>query len=489
MEKVDLKDLMESTYNAISNFQIRALYEAKEEILEFGRFDEEQFNFILDSFIDAETERNLIFKKLVGLSPLTLDEIVEKIDHDKAKLIPALEYLVVQGYLDRPIEIKTRTKKVKQKDGTMLDREEKYEVIRYQANEIDDSYREHYFDPVLLIHDGGFCCNCGYCSSICPVGCITVTAENLEIDKDKCIKCGICFSVCPRSFPTSDAFKALNKLNPKLQDGAASNYYINAYSASTKNNKIIEVRQDGGIVTTILHYLLKEKEIDAALTVTHSPDIWKPMPVLIDNADDIFKTAGTKYANAPSLIALTDALNYEKIAVVGTPCMMLAIKKGGIYPIGKSFFNNIKYTIGLFCMESFSYDGIIKICSDIFKKKLENVVKMDISGGKFIVKEKNGEEIKVPLQDVTSFGRHECHFCNDLTSEYSDISVGSIGSGAGWSSVITRTKAGDELFDKVIKSGLVDVKNLAEVKPGFFLVKKISGIKNSKCKKVEFKEE
>ncbi|GAG85047.1 unnamed protein product, partial [marine sediment metagenome] len=83
IENIDLKNLMESTYNAISNFQIRALYEGKDDILKFGRFSEEYFNFILDSLLDAETERNLILKKLMGLPPLTLEEIVEKIEYDK----------------------------------------------------------------------------------------------------------------------------------------------------------------------------------------------------------------------------------------------------------------------------------------------------------------------------------------------------------------------------------------------------------------------
>jgi len=366
------------------------------------------------------------------------------------------------------------------------DVEEKYEIVRYQAKKIDDLFRENYFDPVSLVFEAGACCNCGYCSSICPVGCIQVSADSLEIDKEKCIKCGLCFSVCPRSFPTRDVFRALNRLNPDLKDGGASNYYISAYSASTMNDKIKEVRQDGGIVTTIIQYLLKENKVDAALAVMHSEDLWKPMPVLIESDKDVYKTAGTKYANAPSLNILDEAFKYDRLAVVGTPCMMLAIKKGNTYPAPINLFENIKYTIGLFCMESFSYENIIKICTEVFDKKLENVVKMDISGGKFIVKEKSGEEHKVPLKDVTSFARGECHYCNDLTSEYADISVGSIGSGAGWSSVITRTKAGDDLFNELINAGLVEVKDLAEVKPGFFLVKKISGSKNSKCHKVEF---
>ncbi len=486
IENIDLKNLMESTYNAISNFQIRALYEGKDDILKFGRFSEEDFNFILDSLLDAETERNLILKKLMGLPPLTLEEIVEKVEYDKKKLVPTVEYLTQQGYVEKLIEIKTEIKKVKNKEGNLIDKEIKIEIVRYQAKSLDNSFRENYFEPVSLVFENNFCCNCGYCSSICPVGSITVFADDLKIDSETCIKCGLCFSVCPRSFPSEHIFTVLNKLNPNLKDGAASNYYINAYTASTKSDEIKEVCQDGGIVTTLLYYLLKEKEIDAAIAVTHSEDIWRPKPIIIENVDGLYKTAGTKYANSPSLTILNEAQKFDKIAVVGTPCMMLALKKGSIYPIGTSIFNNIKYTIGLFCMESFSYDNVINISTEIFNKKLENILKMDISGGKFIVKDKNGEEAKVPLKELTSLARDVCHYCSDLTSEFADISVGSIGSSAGWSSVITRTKVGNDLFNKLINGNLVEVKDLAEVKPGFGLVKKISRIKNSKCKKIEF---
>jgi coenzyme F420-reducing hydrogenase beta subunit len=107
---------------------------------------------------------------------------------------------------------------------------------------------------------------------------------------------------------------------------------------------------------------------------------------------------------------------------------------------------------------------------------------MDISGGKFILKEKNGEESKVPLKEVTPFAREQCHFCSDLTSEFADISVGSIGSNAGWSSVITRTKTGDDLFNKLLQDELVEIKELEK----FGLVKKISASKSTKCKTIEF---
>ncbi|KKL06090.1 hypothetical protein LCGC14_2599530, partial [marine sediment metagenome] len=53
--KISPKELMEATYEASVNFQVRALFEAKREILDIGKYDENQFYEILDSMIDAET--------------------------------------------------------------------------------------------------------------------------------------------------------------------------------------------------------------------------------------------------------------------------------------------------------------------------------------------------------------------------------------------------------------------------------------------------
>ena len=94
------------------------------------------------------------------------------------------------------------------------------------------------------------------------------------------------------------------------------------------------------------------------------------------------------------------------------------------------------------------------------------------------------------LRNAPPIGHRQvyCHFCEDLTSDYADISVGSIGSGDGWSSVITRSKEADDLYNKAVKAKLIESKNLKEVKPGQFLVEKIGGIKRNKCKPIELKK-
>ncbi|MFX1337291.1 MAG: Coenzyme F420 hydrogenase/dehydrogenase, beta subunit C-terminal domain, partial [Promethearchaeota archaeon] len=249
-------------------------------------------------------------------------------------------------------------------------------------------------------------------------------------------------------------------------------------------DEIKEVRQDGGIVTSLVEYLLEEKLVDAVVAVQHSEDLWKPEPIIIEDVKDLYKTAGTKYANSPSLTIIDKCKKYDKIAFVGVPCMMKAIGKGSLFPSGLPFFKNIKYKIGLFCMESFPYEGIIKLVKEQFNKEIHELTKMNIGGGKFIIKLKSGEQLDVPLADVQSYARDNCHFCEDLTSDYADISVGSIGSQDGWSSVITRSKEADEIYNDAVKAGLIESKSLKEVKPGQFLVERIAGSKRTKCKKI-----
>ncbi|MHA2180840.1 MAG: Coenzyme F420 hydrogenase/dehydrogenase, beta subunit C-terminal domain [Promethearchaeota archaeon] len=485
---ISQKELMEATYEASGNFQVRAFFEAKDEILKVEKYSEEEFYEILDSMIDAETERKIVVEKLKNQEPMFLGEIAEIIEEfPPANVIRDVTYLKEQGYVEEQIEVKTKTvtKKIK---GEEKEVEVKEYFYRYKLKELPSSFTEHYFEPVSIIFDSGVCCQCGWCSSICPVNAITVTADTLEIDDDSCMKCGICYSVCPRSFSIEQALLSISKLNKSLKFSEKINGYLNTYSASTTNEKIKSVRQDGGIVTSLLEYLLKNKLVDAIIAVRHSKELWKPEPVIVDNIKDLYETGGTKYANASTLNIIEKASKYENVAVVGVPCMMNALEKGTLFPSGIPFFKNIKYKIGLFCMESFPYEGVLDLIKEQFEQDFNKVTKMDISGGKFIINLSSGEDLKVPLKDVKSYARHNCHFCEDLTADCADISVGSIGSPSGWSSVITRTKSGDRIFKAAVKKGLIESQSLKDVKPGQPLLERIAGIKRKNCKPIELKQ-
>lgn len=489
-EDITPKELMDATYEASKNFQIRALFEAKEDILECGKYSEAQFYNILDSMIDAETERKYILNRMKTFKEaLFMEDIIDKFPSIPAEnIVRDIIYLREQGFIDEQEEVKTKkiTKKVK---GEEKEVEEKEYFYRYIVNNGKVEVAERYFKPVSIIDEAGACCKCGFCSAICPVNAIEVTADTLEIDKDKCMKCGLCFSICPRSFSIEKAYEHIKSLDNDLTYSEKMGAYLSSYAGTTTKDEIKEVRQDGGIVTSLLEYMLKNDIVDAIIAVQHSDKLWKPEPVIVDNMDDLYKTAGTKYANSPSLTILDKAMKYDRVAFVGVPCMLKALAKGNLFPAGDIFFQNIKYKIGLFCMESFSYDDIIKLVEEQFDEDITNLTKMNIDSGKFIINLKDGEEKNVPLKDVQKYARDTCHYCDDLTSFYADISVGSIGAPGGNSAVVIRSKAGEDIYQKAVKDGIIESKKLTDVKPGKFLVEKIGGIKQKKCKSIEIPEE
>ncbi len=69
--------------------------------------------------------------------------------------------------------------------------------------------------------------------------------------------------------------------------------------------------------------------------------------------------------------------------------------------------------------------------------------------------------------------------------QHADISVGGIGSRAGWSSLIIRTEKGQEIFDGAINTKLIESQKLKYFKLGRYLIEKIAKIKKSKYKPIK----
>ncbi|MFX1257121.1 MAG: Coenzyme F420 hydrogenase/dehydrogenase, beta subunit C-terminal domain, partial [Promethearchaeota archaeon] len=304
-----------------------------------------------------------------------------------------------------------------------------------------------------------------------------------KIDEEKCIRCGLCYFVCPRTFLPVKILNMNQENISEINEYSKIGHFIEVYSARTKVKEISEVCQDGGISSTTLHYLFDKKKIDFALGAKMSDDPWRPEPILIKNKNDLISTAGTKYVNNPNLKLLNDLnSDNETLAVVGVPCMMQALLKSEIYNIGFPSLNNVKYRIGIFCMESFSYDSFLKICEKL-NVDINNIKKTNINKGKFFVYTKNGEELNIPIKEITNLAREDCEVCFDLTSESADISVGSIGSPSGWNTVIIRTERGKKLYEELILNDLIESKPIEEVKPGLPMLEKIADSKRNGCNK------
>ena len=134
----------------------------------------------------------------------------------------------------------------------------------------------------------------------------------------------------------------------------------------------------------------------------------------------------------------------HRIALVGTPCQIKAVRK--IETLGIVPSDAIKFVFGLFCSGNFLFgEEERKRLEDIGNFKLEDVKKINVKES-FIVHLNQGETLTIPLKKLDFMKRYACRYCMDYSSEYADISFGGIGSKEGFTTVITRSPVGRAVF-------------------------------------------
>jgi coenzyme F420 hydrogenase subunit beta len=107
----------------------------------------------------------------------------------------------------------------------------------------------------------------------------------------------------------------------------------------------------------------------------------------------------------------------------------------------------VTLTIGLFCMESFTFDARA-LCSleKVLGVKLRDIQKLNVKDD-VIVTTKDGKTIHVPFYLVDEFARPACFACPDFTNEFADISCGGLGSPDGYTTVVVRTSVGERVYN------------------------------------------
>jgi coenzyme F420 hydrogenase subunit beta len=302
------------------------------------------------------------------------------------------------------------------------------------------------------------CCRCGTCEAFCP------RIEHVE-NKPALVNydplCGLCFTYCPRTFLDMGAMET-KLFGRTRKENEALGIYSKAVSAKAAG---VAQAQDGGVATVLLTEALRSGMIDCAI-VTDKDGEWRTVTRLATSADEIVSAAGTKYTINNSVLAVKDALEkgFKKIGFVGTPCQIQGLRKVKLldepYQFGQ---DKIALLVGLFCMENFDYDllmnGLVKVK---FGLEAKDVARFEIKKGMFRVIDKAGKAHEVKIEETDEFTFPGCGPCFDFSSELADISVGSVGSADGWSTVLTRTKVGEDLYSAALASGAVQEKAVSE---------------------------
>jgi len=469
-------EFLKNVAESLDSFRIRALIDGKEDILKAGVYNEDQYHALFFDMFDFEQLKFELLAFLKKKSESNLEDLKTFTINKKVDLKTILTLLTLFKHeklvIIEDINDKIDTDNENSSFSNLVD-------FNIKINSIIPG--KTVYEPVQVIFDANICSGCGMCAGICPVNCIEIINGIGKVDDDYCIRCGLCYYICPRTFlPTMSMHMEQTQCNEVEYHGQFGPY-IDIFSARTKISDIKSVCQDGGIASSCLYYLFNSQQITMALGATMSEDPWRPMPFMLGSKEDVLISAGTKYVNNPNLSLLNaKKLINENYAIVGVPCQMQALLKSKLC---KFEFSKPVYRIGIFCMESFSYeDGFLKICN-LVNANESDVSKTDINKGNFFIYTNDGNEFSVPIKEITHLARHDCKVCYDLTSESADISIGSIGSPSGWNTVIIRTPEGKKLYEELVANDIIESVNFNKVKPGLSMLQKAARSKKVNCHK------
>ena len=322
------------------------------------------------------------------------------------------------------------------------------------------------------VHEGGICQQCGGCVSFCNsienevIGFKTSNSPPEYINEKKCLECGICYLICPQTHVLD---YELNKTyNFSDFYSMPLGFAENIYTCQSNDKEFLKYGTDGGVVNSIINYLLEKKLIDGAIVAkTETP--FSREAIIAKNKIDLINASGVKLDLSPHLDEIqkfhtyTSSLpklnryKFDKLAVVGTPCQIYTIRcmqNLGIIPS-----QNIEICLGLFCYENFFLDkGKVKKFEKEFNINFKNIEKINIKED-LIVKLKNKEAeprtIHIPFDRLNDYMRSACNACYDFTNIYADISFGGLGSNDKFTTVITRTEKGKNIILKAIGAGVI----------------------------------
>ena len=333
----------------------------------------------------------------------------------------------------------------------------------------------------------GLCTGCAGCVVTCPHDVIGYEHEEgkyipfhieEELGLDNCIHgekgCTTCTRACPR-FRKWEESADMHLFGRTRAPDEMSGIWRQLLLTRAVDTEEHTKGQDGGFVSAMLIWLLKNDYIDGALVSgVEDDDKWKAKPAVVTNREEVLATAGSRYTYCANPLALPEAKEkgLSRLALVGMGCQtssppVMWDRKAG--KVSKPFLFNI----GLLCSKTFDDAIFPELFEAKYGLKKEDMVKMNIKGA-FQIWMKDGSFHEIDLKECHGWTRTGCKNCPDFAAEHSDIATGGIGKDNDWTLTIVRTALGEEVINRMIADNVIIARPAQEDEVAMKLLRTLS---------------
>jgi coenzyme F420 hydrogenase subunit beta len=247
--------------------------------------------------------------------------------------------------------------------------------------------------------------------------------------------------------------------------------YRAIYIGYCTDNLIRTQAASGGVLSSLLIYLLEDNKIDGAVVLGMSDEEpWMNKPFIARTKEEIIDAAQSKYTISSVNEILQEIKSFNgKLAYIGLPGQVQSIRK--LQSMNDESVRNIKYIFGPFYGNSLHFSSVKSFLRSYGERDYRKIKKLyfrhgewpgnmrvEMMSGKLIELPKFHANYLIPFHILKN-----SLICTDLSNEFTDISVGDAWSpvyeerGKGFSMIISRSDQGEMLLKEMQGRGLIEL--------------------------------
>lgn len=301
----------------------------------------------------------------------------------------------------------------------------------------------------------------------------TLTDESATLKGD--------ISVCPFNPWPEEEVRTEDELAKKFLNDAPNFHpkvgkYYNTYAGYSEQFRLTS--SSGGLATFILTELLEQKIVDAVISVGEGANNHYEYK-LIRTSEELLGSSKTRYFPVTMAEALTQLKTFDgKVAVVGIGCFLKAVRL--LQQYNPELKEKIIFTVGIICggLKSKFFGEFLAAKAGVENNKFHRpefrIKNYSSTAGDYSYgcTDSQGQKKQVRMMTVGDmwgtgmFKNNACDFCDDVTTELADISLGDAwippytADGKGTSVIVTRSALAEKLIGEGIRSNQLKVEEL-----------------------------